>query len=68
MKENGRALLGAAGRQRRPSLFSILLSWSPMLLLIGVWISYMRQMQAAAARRWASACLKAKLLTERTGR
>src|SRR6185312_1918365 len=28
-----------------PSLFGILISWFPMLLLIGVWIFFMRQMQ-----------------------
>ena len=28
-----------------PSLLGILLSWFPMLLLIGVWIFFMRQMQ-----------------------
>src|SRR3984957_4765789 len=28
-----------------PSLFGILVSWFPMLLLIGVWIFFMRQMQ-----------------------
>ena len=29
-----------------PSLFQILISWFPMLLLIGVWIFFMRQMQS----------------------
>ena len=28
-----------------PSLFGVLLSWFPMLLLIAVWIFFMRQMQ-----------------------
>ena len=30
---------------KMPSLLGILLSWFPMLLLIGVWIFFMRQMQ-----------------------
>ncbi|MGB0795464.1 MAG: ATP-dependent metallopeptidase FtsH/Yme1/Tma family protein, partial [Candidatus Puniceispirillaceae bacterium] len=28
-----------------PGLFSVLISWFPMLLFIGVWIFFMRQMQ-----------------------
>ena len=28
-----------------PSLLGVLLSWFPMLLLIAVWIFFMRQMQ-----------------------
>ena len=33
-----------------PSLFSVLLSWFPMLLLIGVWIFFMRQMQSGGGK------------------
>ena len=32
------------------SLFSILISWFPMLLLIGVWIFFMRQMQGGGGK------------------
>ncbi|MES3012900.1 MAG: ATP-dependent metallopeptidase FtsH/Yme1/Tma family protein, partial [Pseudomonadota bacterium] len=32
-------------REEQSILMSILLSWGPMLLLIGVWIYFMRQMQ-----------------------
>ena len=35
-----------------PSLLGILLSWFPMLLLIGVWIFFMRQMQEAKVAQW----------------
>ncbi|MEQ8967307.1 MAG: ATP-dependent zinc metalloprotease FtsH [Azospirillaceae bacterium] len=51
-----------------PSLFSILLSWFPMLLLIGVWIFFMRQMQGGGGKAMGFGKSKAKLLTERTGR
>ncbi len=51
-----------------PSLFSILLSWFPMLLLIGVWIFFMRQMQSGGGRAMGFGKSRAKLLTERTGR
>ena len=51
-----------------PSLFSILLSWFPMLLLIGVWIFFMRQMQSGGGKAMGFGKSKAKLLTERQGR
>ena len=43
---------------RVPSLLGILVSWFPMLLLIAVWIFFMRQMHRAAAKRWALASRK----------
>ncbi len=36
--------------EKMPSLLGILLSWFPMLLLIGVWIFFMKQMQGGRAR------------------
>ncbi len=33
-----------------PSLSNMLVSWFPMLLLIGVWIFFMRQMQSGSGR------------------
>ncbi|MEO3434211.1 ATP-dependent zinc metalloprotease FtsH [Inquilinus sp. CAU 1745] len=51
-----------------PSLFSILLSWFPMLLLIGVWIFFMRQMQSGGGKAMGFGKSRARLLTERTGR
>ena len=38
-----------------PWFVSLLVSWLPFIALIGVWIFLSRQMQAAPARRWASA-------------
>ena len=37
-------------QDKMPSLFGVLLSWFPMLLLIAVWIFFMRQMQGG--QRW----------------
>jgi cell division protease FtsH len=51
-----------------PTLFSILISWFPMLLLIGVWIFFMRQMQGGGKGAMGFGKSKAKLLTEKTGR
>ncbi|MGY9056984.1 MAG: ATP-dependent metallopeptidase FtsH/Yme1/Tma family protein, partial [Alphaproteobacteria bacterium] len=50
------------------ALISILISWFPMLLLIGVWIFFMRQMQSGGGRAMGFGKSKAKLLTERQGR
>lgn len=50
------------------ALLSILISWFPMLLLIGVWIFFMRQMQSGGGRAMGFGKSKAKLLTERQGR
>jgi cell division protease FtsH len=51
-----------------PSLFSILLSWFPMLLLIGVWIFFMRQMQSGGGKAMGFGRSKARMLTEKHGR
>lgn len=50
------------------SLTSVLLSWFPMLLLIGVWVFFMRQMQSGSGRAMGFGKSRAKLLTERQGR
>jgi cell division protease FtsH len=49
-------------------LFHYLLSWFPMLLLIGVWVFFMRQMQGGGGRAMGFGKSRAKLLTEKQGR
>ena len=49
-------------------LFHYLLSWFPMLLLIGVWVFFMRQMQSGGGRAMGFGKSRAKLLTEKQGR
>ena len=51
-----------------PSLFGILISWFPMLLLIAVWIFFMRQMQSGGGKAMGFGKSRARLLTEKTGR
>jgi cell division protease FtsH len=51
-----------------PSIFSVLVSWFPMLLLIAIWVFFMRQMQSGGGRAMGFGKSKAKLLTERHGR
>ena len=50
------------------SLMSVLISWLPMLILIAVWVFFMRQMQSGSGRAMGFGKSKAKLLTERHGR
>jgi cell division protease FtsH len=45
-----------------------LLSWFPMLLLIGVWVFFMRQMQSGGGRAMGFGKSRARLLTEKQGR
>ncbi|MDB5478590.1 MAG: ATP-dependent metallopeptidase HflB family protein, partial [Alphaproteobacteria bacterium] len=50
-------------------ILGVLLSWFPMLLLIGVWVFYMRQMQGkGAGGAMGFGQSRAKLLTEKTGK
>jgi cell division protease FtsH len=51
-----------------PSILGVLVNWFPMLLLIGVWVFFMRQMQSGGGRAMGFGKSKAKLLTERHGR
>jgi cell division protease FtsH len=51
-----------------PSLFGVFVSWFPMLLLIGVWIFFMRQMQAGGGKAMGFGKSRARLLTEKVGR
>lgn len=50
---------------RNPWYMQVLISWLPMLLLIGVWIFFMRQMQGGAGgKAFSFGKSKAKLLTQ----
>ncbi len=49
-------------------LTNALLYWLPTLLLIGVWVFFIRQMQSGGGKAMGFGKSKAKLLTERQGR
>ncbi|MBF0309628.1 MAG: ATP-dependent zinc metalloprotease FtsH [Magnetococcales bacterium] len=52
-----------------PLLLTLLISWFPMLLLIGVWIFFMRQMQSGGGRGAMSfGKSKAKMVSEKNNR
>jgi cell division protease FtsH len=52
--------------EENPWYMTLLVSWLPMLLLIGVWIFFMRQMQAGGGKAMSFGKSRAKLLTEST--
>ena len=45
LTSKGVSIIALPLEDKMPSLLGILLSWFPMLLLIGVWVFFMRQMQ-----------------------
>ena len=50
------------------SVWASLISWLPFVLLIGVWIFFMRQMQSSSGKAMGFGKSKAKMLTEEHGR
>ena len=50
LTEKGVSIVAKPLEDKMPSLLGILLSWFPMLLLIGVWIFFMRQMQSGGGK------------------
>ena len=68
LHEKGVRISAMPSDEGTPSLFSVLISWFPMLLLIGVWIFFMRQMQSGSGKAMGFGKSKAKLLTEKQGR
>src|SRR5438046_966668 len=66
--EKGVRITAAPLDENVPSLFHVLVSWFPMLLLIGVWIFFMRQMQSGGGKAMGFGKSRARLLTEKVGR
>jgi len=49
-----------------PWYMNILISWFPMLLLIGIWIFFMRQMQGGGGKAMAFGKSRARLVTDKS--
>jgi cell division protease FtsH len=49
-------------------LYGALLNWLPMLVIIGVWIFFMRQMQGGGGKAMGFGKSRARMLTEKQGR
>lgn len=68
LQENNIKIQALPNETRMNSLVGILLSWFPILLLIGVWVFFMRQMQGGGGKAMGFGKSKARLLTEKTGK
>ncbi len=51
-----------------PTFWGIVINWAPMLLLVGVWIFFMRQMQSGSGRAMGFGRSKARMLNEKSGK
>ena len=68
LTERGVSITAKPDTSNAPTIWGILLSWFPMLLLIGVWVFFMRQMQSGGGKAMGFGKSKAKLLNEAHGR
>jgi len=68
LSNKGVNIVASPLEDKMPSLLGILLSWFPMLLLIAVWVFFMRQMQGGKGGAMGFGKSKAKLLTEAHGK
>ncbi len=66
--DKGVAVRAAPDDTGSPSIFSILLNWFPALLLAGVYIFFLRQMQSGGGKAMGFGKSRARLLTEKSGR
>jgi cell division protease FtsH len=58
----------AEPQESAPWYMTVLVSWFPMLLLIGVWIFFMRQMQGGGGKALSFGRSKARLITQENTR
>ncbi len=68
LTDKGVNIIAKPAQDGSTTLMGVLLSWFPMLLLIAVWIFFMRQMQSGGRGAMGFGKSKARLLTERQGR
>jgi cell division protease FtsH len=68
LRQNGVRIAAAPSDENQPTFWGVLISWFPMLLLIGFWVFFMRQMQAGSGKAMGFGKSRARLLTEKTGR
>jgi len=68
LSDKGVSISAAPLEEKMPSLFGVLLSWFPMLLLIAVWIFFMRQMQGGKGGAMGFGKSKAKMMNELKGK
>ncbi|MCE5263189.1 MAG: ATP-dependent zinc metalloprotease FtsH [Deltaproteobacteria bacterium] len=65
LKDKG-VRISAKPAEESPWYMTLLVSWLPMLLLIGVWIFFMRQMQGGGGKAMAFGKSRARLVTDKS--
>ncbi len=68
LEKAGVVINAAPPEEGATGFWAIFISWFPMLLCIGVWIFFMRQMQGGAGKAMGFGKSRAKLLNEKSGR
>ena len=68
LSDKGVSISAVPIEDKMPSLLGVLLSWFPMLLLIAVWIFFMRQMQGGKGGAMGFGRSKAKMMNEVKGK
>ena len=68
LEEKGVRINARPENENSGGIISMLINWLPMMLILGVWIFFMRQMQSGSGRAMGFGKSKAKLLTEAHGR
>ena len=66
LRTNNVNLTAKPAEEQLGAFWSIVISWFPILLLIGVYIFFMRQMQSGSGKAMGFGKSKARLLTEKT--
>ena len=62
LKEHKTTILAKPEEKEQNSFFNIFISWFPMLLFIGIWIYFMKQMSAGGGKAMSFGKSKARLL------
>ncbi len=65
LHSNGVAINASPPDDGMPTILAILIQWFPMLLFVGIWVFFMRQMNGGAGKAMGFGRSKAKILTER---
>ena len=68
LSDKGVSISAVPIEDKMPSLLGVLLSWFPMLLLIAVWVFFMRQMQGGKGGAMGFGRSKAKMMNEVKGK
>jgi cell division protease FtsH len=61
-------MISAKPKAENPWYMSVLMSWFPMLILIGVWIFFMRQMQSGGGKALSFGKSRARLMSDQQER